>query len=409
MSAALPAGTMRRPTLGIFVLALLLLAPVATAVAGVTASFRYALSNFEGPVRSQWARLAVDHERNEIYALHQRQNDIRIFDEHGMEIFVFGDGFATAADISIGDHGDIFILATGYQTSALHRLDYRGQHVAEIPLQKVPDEFSKFVADRIEYRRGSLYLVDSDALLLLVVDEDGVFERGYDLTTPLKSFLPDEKYVRELAAADWKRKKLEDIDINGFTVDDDGNVFFTVPVLFSAFRFSPDGELAVFGRAGSGKGKFGVSAGIATDDMGFVYVADRLRCVVLVFDRDLRFQTEFGYRGDQPSNLIVPDDLVIDDNGNVYVGQAANRGVSVFEVVRDETSPLESRQGEVRPVRSRAAARTSSRGPRASESRRTVEEERSAPEAFGVDRGGDVTESEDDSGWTIEEFDSQHE
>ena len=32
----------------------------------------------------------------------------------------------------------------------------------------------------------------------------------------------------------------------------------------------------------------------------------------------------------------------------------------------------------------------------------------SIPHLFGVDRGGDVTESEDDSDWTIEEFDSQH-
>jgi len=76
--------------------------------------------------------------------------------------------------------------------------------------------------------------------------------------------------------------------------------------------------------------------------MGYIYVSDRLRNVVLVFDRDLMFQTEFGYRGDQPSNLIVPDDLAVDSSGNVYVGQAANRGVSVFKVVNQETSSLQA-------------------------------------------------------------------
>ena len=69
--------------------------------------------------------------------------------------------------------------------------------------------------------------------------------------------------------------------------------------------------------------------------MGYIYVADRLRSVVLVFDPSFRFQTEFGYRGDRPSSLIVPDDLAIDGKGNVYVGQAANRGVSVFRVVHE--------------------------------------------------------------------------
>ena len=122
----------------------------------------------------------------------------------------------------------------------------------------------------------------------------------------------EDREPKQLEDYDWKQKQLEDIDLNGFTVDSQGNMFFTVPVLFTAFRLSADGELTGFGRAGSGRGKFGVVAGIATDEMGYIYVSDRLRCVVLVFDPNLQFQTEFGYRGDQPSNLIVPDDLAID-------------------------------------------------------------------------------------------------
>ena len=384
-------------TVGILVLALLLGAPAHSASSEVAASFRYALSNFEGPVRSQWAKLAVDRKRNEGYALHEQKSDIRIFDEHGMEVFVFGGEFATAADISIGNHGDIFILSTGYQTSTVHLLDYQGRHVSEIPLQNVPREFSKFVADRIEYRRGSLYLVDSGALMVMIVSEDGVFEQGYDLSKLLKSFLPRAKFVHELSTTDWKRKRLEYVEMNGFTVDADGNMFFTVPALFLAFKFSPDGALRSFGRAGSGKGKFGVSAGIVTDETGYIYVSDRLRSVVLVFDENLRFQTEFGYRGLEPSNLLVPDDLAIDGSGNIYVGQAANRGVSVFRVVRGE-EPVEEGPVRVRPAKAKAER------PKASSQRRTVEEEASAPPEFGVDRGGDARESEkDDSDWTIEE------
>ena len=171
--------TRRRFSISLFALLVLpALAPWSPASAGVTATFRYPLSNFSGPVRSQWAKLAVDRERNEVYALNQRANDIRIFDEHGMEIFVFGDGYASAADIAIGDDGDIFILSTGYQTATVHLLNYRGEHVSEIPLENIPAAFSKLVADRLIYRQGSLYLVDSDSLLVIVVDEEGFFQRG---------------------------------------------------------------------------------------------------------------------------------------------------------------------------------------------------------------------------------------
>jgi hypothetical protein len=332
--------TRRTLTQSILALSVALLASPATA--GVTASYRYPLSNFSGPVLSQWAKLAVDPERNEVYALHQRKHDIRIFDEHGMEIFVFAEGFGSAADIAIGDDGDIFVLSQGYQSAQIHLLNYRGEEISLITPQGLPDTFSGFVPDRIVYQDKSLYLVDSDAMKVVVADAAGRFEKGYDLSREIKPLVPQDKFKRELSINDWRKRQLESIGLNGFTVDHEGNLFFTVPVLFSAFRLSASGELTAFGRSGSSKGKFGVVAGIATDDMGYVYVADRLRSVVLVFDPRLEFETEFGYRGNQPSNLIVPDDVAVDGNGNVYVGQAANRGVSVFKIVHQDSIPPQS-------------------------------------------------------------------
>ena len=56
---------MTERALAIPMLALLLVLPLDPAFGGVTASFRYTLSNFSGPVPSQWAKLAVDRERND--------------------------------------------------------------------------------------------------------------------------------------------------------------------------------------------------------------------------------------------------------------------------------------------------------------------------------------------------------
>jgi DNA-binding beta-propeller fold protein YncE len=375
---------------GSFIIAILMAAPPYPAQAESQASFRYQLSNFSGPVHSQWARLAVDQERNEIYALNQRANDIRIFDEHGMEIFVFGDGYATAADIAIGSDGDLFILTTGYQTATVHLFNYRGEQVSEIPLRNLPDSFAKFIPDRLVYHKKSLYLVDSDSLLVAVVDGRGYFKKGYDLNAVVKPFLSRaDDWQRSLENTDWKKRKLQNIELSGFALDGPGNLFFTVPVLFTAFRLDPSGTVQPFGRSGSGPGKFGVVAGIATDDHGYVYVTDRLRSVVLVFNASLRFQGEFGYRGSQPSSLIVPDDVATDRSGNVYVAQAANRGVSVFSVVhddRDYANPDEPRvrkssareRRKVRAKRVRATRVPAARDRKVRTSRRIKRETRPA-------------------------------
>jgi hypothetical protein len=178
------------------------------------------------------------------------------------------------------------------------------------------------------------------------------------------------------------------------TVDNQGNIFFTAPVLFSTFKLSPRGKLTQFGKSGSAKGELGVVAGIATDDMGYIYVSDRLRSVVLVFDRDLMFQTEFGYRGDLPSNLIVPDDLAIDSLGNVYVGQAANRGVSVFKVVHQDTSPPQA--GESMSINHE-------------ESGRIIEEVEIDRLEFVVDQGSDTASTDSgDSSRNTEAVESQY-
>ena len=369
-------------SLKISLLALVMALPAQLAFAGVEASFRYPLASFTGPVESMWAKLAVDSERNEIYTLRPRQHDIRIYDEHGMEIFVFAEGFGGATDIAIGNGGDIFVLTNGYQTSAIHLLNYRGEPVAQIALQRIPDGYSKFVPDRILHQDDSLYLVDSAAMKVMVVDEAGRFERGYDLAHEIKPFVPRDQVQRELSVNDWRSQQLEDIQLNGFAVDAQENLFFTVPVLFSVFKLSADGELQRFGKPGGAKGKFGVVAGIVVDDMGYIYVSDRLRSVVLVFDGDLNFQTEFGYRGDEPSNLIVPDELAIDDNGNVYVGQAANRGVSVFKVVHRDA------------LHSNASETASFREPE--KPGRSIEEIEIDRAEFVVDRESDVTSADSD-------------
>ncbi len=298
-------------------------------------SFLYPLSNFSGPVPSIGAKLAVDPELDEVYAMNPRKKTVQIFNETGMETFSFGENFPGMADISIGDQGDIFLL-TGYgQTAKIHRTNYRGELVETITLKNIPHQYSNFAAVRLVYRGEFLYLIDPQSLAILVVDKSGNFEEAHNLRSPLRRFAQGDRK---------KLKELKEIDFTGFDVDQHGNMFFTIPSMFTAFRLSPAGELAYFGRSGSAPGKFGVVSGIAVDDMGNIYVSDRLRCVVLIFNSDFVFQKEFGHRGYRPSNLIVPMDVAISSDGKVYVSQAGNRGVSVFKVVYKGSPSIEKHQ-----------------------------------------------------------------
>jgi hypothetical protein len=164
-------------------------------------------------------------------------------------------------------------------------------------------------------RNGLLYFASVGVGRVIVTEPDGRFREYIDLISRL-----------ELEEA----QKAAGVEIVGFWVAEDGSMFFTVPVLFKVFKLSPDKELSAFGRPGSAAGQFGVLAGVVTDSRGNVLVADKLKCVVMAFDKDFQFLAEFGYRGARPQNLIVPDDIAIDKNDHLFVTQGRRRGVSVF-------------------------------------------------------------------------------
>lgn len=326
----------------ITILSLCMLASSASvASAGVQAEYQYMLSNFWGTVPSLWAQLTLDHENNEIYALDLNESLVRVFSESGMELQDFGQDFRTVHPVSlaVSEAGNLFVLSSRYQGWDLFQCNYRGDVGPAIVMQGLPQSFGDFNPGRVEYHNGSLYLVDSPAMLVAVIDQSGRFLRGYDLSDLVRADFTNSSSsgrVKSEAALAKITKQLLDIEVGGFSVDASGTMYFTVPVLFSAYRLHTDGSLEGFGIAGGGPGKFGVVAGIAADEHGFIYVTDRLRCVVMVFDPSLIFQNEFGYRGPGQDNLLVPDDVEIDGRGYLYVAQAANRGVSVFKITGQE-------------------------------------------------------------------------
>ncbi len=294
------------------VAALVTLAVTGPALAQVQPKYLYTLANFEGRLPYDWARIHVDQERDETYVIYQ--NLIRIFGPSGMEVFSFGDDLdlGRIVDAVVDGQGDIILLSHVDGRPLVTRCDFRGVPIGPVDIVGLPAEVP-FEPNRVVHRNGLLYFV-SGGLRVVVTDSSGGVREHIDL----------------LPLLELDEKQRSDVELIGFAVDADGNIWFTVPVHFKVYRLAADRALTSFGRAGAAPGRFGIVAGVVTDSRGHVLVADKLRCVILVFDRDLNFLTEFGYRGSQPENLIVPDDLAIDTQDRVYVTQGRRRGVSVF-------------------------------------------------------------------------------
>ena len=330
--------------INIFILATLvcLVAISLPAQAQTSASYLYHLSNFNGPVASLWARIAVDQQEGEIYTLNHSDSTIQIFSDTAMQTFGFGENLALAAavDIAAGKDGEIYVLYRSPANTVRH-LDYRGELLEDIVIDGRTGGLQSFSPDFVDYQAGNLYLADAKNMQVVVASTTGDIQQTYDFRALITAKVKAPAEGKELSPAQQlqlrdKLKALKDADFNGFSVDERGNIYFTVAPIFSAYRMSPQAELQAFGIAGGAPGKFGVVASIEADSKGNIFVSDRLRCVVLMFDRELNFLTEFGYRGSEPQNLVVPDDIAIDERSNmIYVAQAANLGVSVFRINND--------------------------------------------------------------------------
>ncbi|MBI5376638.1 MAG: hypothetical protein HZA77_14485 [Candidatus Schekmanbacteria bacterium] len=281
---------------------------------GIT--YLYNLSDFNGTIPFYGGRLSVDYERNELYVIYG--NSVRVFNDKGMEIYSFGDDsdIGQLIDLAIDNEGKILLLTYKDKEFSILSCNYRGTPEEPIEIKNLPAEFSAFSPNRMVYGGGNLYLLSQSGLMIVVTDRKGNFKKAYDLARALEI----------------KEEEKKDKQVDGFNVDKKGNIFFTIPVLFSVYEFSHDGNISSFGRVGSASGNFGVVSGIAKSDNGDFYVVDKLKNAVMVFDKNYNYLTEFGGRGLKPGNLTGPSDIIIDGMNRVYVTQQRGRGVSVFNL-----------------------------------------------------------------------------
>lgn len=288
----------------------------------VKGSFLYNLSNFTGTISFSWPRVFIDQERNEAYVVYQ--NFIRVFNEMGMEVYSFGDelDLGSIVDIALDHGGNILLLSHKWSQKTdsaeyqITRCNYRGEPKSKIEVKNLPPQYSKFLPNRMIYQDGNLYLASLTTMVVVVTDNEGVFKEVYDI----------------LPLLNLDEKEKQDAMMEGFSIDKEANILFTVPPLFRAYKISPDRKVAFFGRPGSIPGRFNIVAGIATDSRGNILVVDKLKCSVMVYDKNFNFLNQFSSRGWKPGFLIAPEDIAVDRQDRAYVTQAGNKGISVFKM-----------------------------------------------------------------------------
>ena len=297
----------------------------------VKVSYLYKLSNFNGAIPYASPRIIADRARKEVYVL--TASGVSIFNSSGMEIYRadYDPEVGALYDAAVDGDGNIIAIVSTGKGPVITVCNYRLEPQRTIELRNLPPEFAGFSPNQLRYRDGRLYLASYGEMKIVVTDLKGGFIKGYDIFAILTAEFLDDK-IEEKGPGVMRAISRADYGIDGFNVDARGNMIFVIPVTGRGCRLSPEGTATQFGKRGSAPGKFGIPSGIVADDAGNYLVSDKLRGVVLIFNNDLKFVSEFSSFGGRDDYLVGPSTMDMDGDGKLYVGQTAGRGVHVYRL-----------------------------------------------------------------------------
>jgi DNA-binding beta-propeller fold protein YncE len=150
-----------------------------------------------------------------------------------------------------------------------------------------------------------------------------------DMTARIQVFDADGKYLYQ-----WETPAHDNGRPTGLNFDRDGNLLVADTHYFQLLIYSPEGKLLrkIGGTSGHEPGQFGFVTNAVQDKQGCYYIGeygeyDRIQ----KFTRDGKFLLQWGTHGDQPGQFVRPQSLDIDEQGRIWVADAANHRVQVFD------------------------------------------------------------------------------
>jgi hypothetical protein len=178
--------------------------------------------------------------------------------------------------------------------------------------------------------------IDKDDLLYIV-----------DMTPQIQVFTADGVFVRG-----WQTPQFDRGRPSGLSFDNAGNLLVCDTHYFRVLVYTPQGELlenqTIGGTCGNGDGEFQFVTDAAQDIDGNYYVAqygeyDRIQ----KFTPGRKFVLSWGEHGHEPGQFLRPQKMVIDKRGLIWVTDACNHRVQVFDASGSDVSLVKSwgRQG----------------------------------------------------------------
>lgn len=167
--------------------------------------------------------------------------------------------------------------------------------------------------------------IDKDDLLYIV-----------DFTPRIQVFTGDGEFVRG-----WQPPDFANGRPSGLAWDNDGNLLVADTHYFRVLTYTPLGELlqsrTIGGTCGHGNGEFQFVTDAAQDAAGNYYVTqygeiDRIQ----KFSPDRKFLLAWGTHGSELSQFQRPQKIVVDNAGLVWVTDACNHRIQVFDASGSE-------------------------------------------------------------------------
>ncbi len=171
--------------------------------------------------------------------------------------------------------------------------------------------------------------IDQDDLLYVV-----------DVTPRIQVFDGDGNYIRG-----WQPPEFVNGKPSGLSFDREGNLRVADTHYFRVLTYTPAGKLlddqTLGGECGHGPGQFNFVTDCAQDSKGNLFVAeygeyDRIQ----KFTPDHRYLLEWGAHGNALGEFLRPQKLFIDPADRIWVTDACNHRVQVFDARGDQAQLL---------------------------------------------------------------------
>jgi DNA-binding beta-propeller fold protein YncE len=163
-----------------------------------------------------------------------------------------------------------------------------------------------------------------------------------DMTPRIQVFTADGELVRS-----WQPPKFDTGKPSGLAFDNTGNLLVADTHNYRILAYSPAGKLldqqTMGGVCGNANGQFQFVTDAAQDAQGNYYVAqygeyDRIQ----KFSPDRQFLLSWGEHGSELGQFLRPQKIVIDRGGLIWVADACNHRVQVFDASGTEVRLVSS-------------------------------------------------------------------